>query len=174
MAQGRHETPINDRYYGETYPHSEDISQHDLTENEEMQGPPQNTVSIHLSHSHRLLTRRCLKAPPFSQHFSYAPWNAPPPHPGAQGSFYAAPCANYSATGNAAWHPTPRKFPPVPVLNYSLHRRVLVNNTHFIFRTVHLDTQIREQGKPVEPFPISGIAGTPQVRYALIRHHSLQ
>ena len=60
MAHERRETPRNDRYYGETYPHPEDISQHDLTENEEMQGPPRSTVSIHLSHSRWLLIRRCV------------------------------------------------------------------------------------------------------------------
>jgi hypothetical protein len=60
MAQGRRETPRDDRYYGEIYPHFEEVSQHHLTDNEEMQGPPQNTVSIHLSHGRWLLTRRCV------------------------------------------------------------------------------------------------------------------
>ncbi|KAN0131548.1 hypothetical protein V8E53_010656 [Lactarius tabidus] len=95
MAHGRRETLTDDRYYGETYLHSEDVSHHHLTENEEMQGPPQNT------------------APPLSQHLGCAPWNAPPPHLGAQGPCYVVPCANYSAPGNAAWHPTPRILPPV-------------------------------------------------------------
>ena len=115
-----------------------------------------------------------LKAPPFSQHLGYAPWNAPPPPPGAQGPCYAMPYANYSPPGNTAWHPTPRNCPPVPVLNSSLHRGVLVNNAHVIFRTMHLDTQIGEPENPVELLHIGGIAGTPQVQHALLRRHSVQ
>lgn len=114
-----------------------------------------------------------LKAPPFSQRLGYGPWNAPPPHPGAQGPCYATPCANYGPPGNAAWHPTSQNVPPVPVLISSLNSRVLVDNAHFIFRTVYLDTQIGEQENPVELFHIVGIAA-PQVQHALIRRHSLQ
>ncbi|KAF8263703.1 hypothetical protein EI94DRAFT_1740356 [Lactarius quietus] len=99
MAHGRREDQRDDHYRGDSYPRSEDASQHHLSENEHMQGPIQDM------------------APPASHHLGYAPWNAPPPHPGVQGPSYAMPCANNSALGNGAWHETRRDLPPVPVMS---------------------------------------------------------
>jgi hypothetical protein len=50
MAHGRRETREDQRddcYSEETYISSQDVSQHHLSENVHIQGPPPSTVSVH-------------------------------------------------------------------------------------------------------------------------------
>ncbi|KAN0131546.1 hypothetical protein V8E53_010654 [Lactarius tabidus] len=99
MAHEGREGPRDDSYNGETYLRSADASQYHPSENEQVQRQPQST------------------APPPSQYLGYAPWNAPPSHPGFQEpryERYAVPCANGTAPGDGAWYETRQNFPPVP------------------------------------------------------------
>lgn len=70
-----------------------------------------------------------LKAPPSSQYLCYAPWNAPPPHPGAYEPCYG-PCTDDSAPGHGAWHETRQNFPPVPVMASFLFAAILSSPAH--------------------------------------------
>ena len=131
MAHGRREDPRDDRYNGEIYPRSADPSQYHLSENERVEGPPQSTVSIHDCPVVVLTTHTTrLKAPPPSQYLGYAPWNAPPPHPGAGEPCYAVPCANDS---HGAWHETRHNFPPVPAMASLLFIVMFSSLTHIAF-----------------------------------------
>ncbi len=134
MAHGGREDPRDDRYNGETYPRSADPSQYYPPENEHMEGPPQSTVSTHDGPVVVFTTRTTrLKAPPPSHYFGYAPWNAPPPHPGVQEPCYAVPCANGSALGHGAWHETRHNFPPVPAMASLLFIAIFSSLTYITF-----------------------------------------
>ncbi|KAF8263697.1 hypothetical protein EI94DRAFT_1806809 [Lactarius quietus] len=119
MIHGGSEDPRDASYDGE--PDTRPTSQYHLSENEHVKGPPvQCTVSTHgcpvvvvTTHTTRL------KAPPSSQYLGYAPWNAPPPHPGFQEPPYAAPYPGDIAPGNGAWHEARQIFPPSAESRYT-------------------------------------------------------
>ncbi|KAI9436631.1 hypothetical protein H4582DRAFT_1962185 [Lactarius indigo] len=104
MAHGRREHPKDDRSNGETNPRSTEASQYHPSENEHTEVPSQSMP------------------PPAAPHyFGYAPWNAPPPHPGAQEPWYGVPGANGGVPGHGAWHEPPRhNYPPVPAMSAAL------------------------------------------------------
>ncbi|KAH9059893.1 hypothetical protein EDB87DRAFT_1619037 [Lactarius vividus] len=99
MAHGKREHPKVDRYNGETNPHPTDASSCHPSESEHVEVPPQSMP------------------PPPSHYFGYAPWNAPPPHPGVQEPSYAVPGANDGIPGHGAWHETRQNYPPVPAMS---------------------------------------------------------
>jgi hypothetical protein len=165
---GRREDPRDDSCNGETYPHSPDVSQYyHHPEEEQVQGQSQSRVStqdfpvvVLTIHTTRL------KAPPTSQYLEYAPWNAPPSHPGFQDPHYTVP----SAPGNGAWR---QNFPPVPAMASLLLIATPSSLTPiFILRALRPKIHIREQEPQVELFHIAGITGTPQVRHGFTPRRS--
>lgn len=170
---GRREDPRDNCCNGESYPRSADMSRYHHPEKEQGQGQPQSRVSFQAVPVVVLTTYTTrLKPPSTSQYLGYAPWNAPPSHPGFQEPHYAVPHANDSVPENGAWR---QNFPPVPVMASLLFMMVvpsLLLIHIFIRRTLRPEIQIREQEPHVELFHSTGITGTPQVQHGFTPRHS--
>ena len=142
MAHEEREGSRDDSHNGEIYLRSTDASQYHLSENEQVQRQLQSTVSINdgpifVFPYHA--TRSKVPPPSSSQCLNYAPWHAPPPHPGFQEQRYeryAVPSANGPAPGGGVWYETRQNcplVPPVPAMVSPLFMATLYSLTLIIF-----------------------------------------
>ena len=164
MAHGRCETPRDERYCVEIYPHPEDI----IPARPYRERGNSRATTEHREYSHfpwPLITQimtmySSVRRPTLFTALGLCSLECPSAASRCPRTFLCDAKCQQQCSRNCLLAPNATKLSSRSGIKLFSPSRVLVNNGHFTFRTMRLHTQIRKREEPVELFHISWIAET--------------